>query len=69
MGGRNIQAARAAGLVTGFVSNGNGTPQVLEYIRPWVDLYKVDFKSFDDRHYHAAGWTDWADSRDDPELA
>jgi pyruvate formate lyase activating enzyme len=47
--------ARRAGLVTGFVSNGNGTPQVLEYLRPWVDLYKVDLKSFDDRHYHALG--------------
>jgi pyruvate formate lyase activating enzyme len=47
-----FKQARAAGLVTGFVSNGNGTPQVLEYIRPWVDLYKVDLKSFDDRHYH-----------------
>jgi len=28
---------------------------VLEYIRPWVDLYKVDLKSFDDRHYHELG--------------
>ena len=50
-----FKQARAAGLVTGFVSNGNGTPQVLEYIRPWVDLYKVDLKSFDDRHYHELG--------------
>ena len=50
-----FKEARAAGLVTGFVSNGNGTPQVLEYIRPWVDLYKVDLKSFDDRHYHELG--------------
>ena len=47
--------ARAAGLMTGFVSNGNGTPQVLEYIRPWTDLYKVDLKSFDDRHYRQLG--------------
>src|SRR6185369_1109553 len=47
--------AKAAGLVTGYVSNGNGTPQVLEYIRPWVDLYKVDLKSFDDRHYRQLG--------------
>jgi len=47
--------ARAAGLLTAFVSNGNGTPQVLEYLRPWVDLYKVDLKSFDDRHYHQLG--------------
>ncbi len=50
-----FKEARAAGLVTGFVSNGNGTPQVLEYLRPWVDLYKVDLKSFDDRHYRQLG--------------
>jgi pyruvate formate lyase activating enzyme len=37
------------------VSNGNGTPQVLEYLRPWVDLYKVDLKSFDEQHYHHLG--------------
>jgi pyruvate formate lyase activating enzyme len=50
-----FKEARAAGLKTGFVSNGNGTPQVLEYIRPWIDFYKVDLKSFDDRHYHELG--------------
>jgi pyruvate formate lyase activating enzyme len=47
--------ARAAGLLTGFVSNGNATPEVLQYLRPWVDLYKVDLKSFDDRHYRKLG--------------
>jgi pyruvate-formate lyase-activating enzyme len=50
-----FKQAKAAGLVTGFVSNGNATPQVLEYVRPWLDLYKVDLKSFDDRHYHELG--------------
>jgi pyruvate formate lyase activating enzyme len=50
-----FREAKAAGLTTGFVSNGNATPQVLEYIRPWVDLYKVDLKSFDDRHYRQLG--------------
>ena len=50
-----FKEARAAALVTGFVSNGNGTPQVLEYLRPHLDLYKVDLKSFDDRHYHELG--------------
>ena len=50
-----FQEARAAGLMTGFVSNGNGTPQVLDYLKPWIDLYKVDLKSFDDRHYHELG--------------
>ena len=50
-----FKKARAAGLLTAFVSNGNGTPQVLEYLQPWVDFYKVDLKSFDDRHYHQLG--------------
>ena len=50
-----FKEAKNAGLLTAFVSNGNGTPQVLEFIRPWVDLYKVDLKSFDDRHYHELG--------------
>ena len=50
-----FQKARAAGLVTAFVSNGNGTRQVLEYLHPWIDLYKVDLKSFDDRHYRQLG--------------
>ncbi len=50
-----FKEAKAAGLTTGYVSNGNGTPQVLEYLKPWVDLYKVDLKSFDDRHYRQLG--------------
>jgi pyruvate formate lyase activating enzyme len=50
-----FKQAKAAGLITGFVSNGNGTPQVLKYLRPYIDLYKVDLKSFDDRHYHELG--------------
>jgi len=50
-----FKEARAAGLMTGFVSNGNGTPGVLEYLRPWIDAYKVDLKSFDDRHYRELG--------------
>jgi pyruvate formate lyase activating enzyme len=50
-----FKQAQAAGLLTAFVSNGNGTPQVLEYLRPWLDLYKVDLKSFDDRRYHELG--------------
>jgi pyruvate formate lyase activating enzyme len=28
---------------------------VLEYLRPWIDLYKVDLKSFDDRQYRRLG--------------
>ena len=50
-----FREAKRAGLLTGFVSNGNGTPRVIEYLRPWVDLYKVDLKSFDERHYRQLG--------------
>jgi pyruvate formate lyase activating enzyme len=50
-----FKEAKAAGLATGYVSNGNGTPEVLEYLRPRLDLYKVDLKSFDDRRYRKLG--------------
>jgi pyruvate formate lyase activating enzyme len=50
-----FKEAREHGLVTGFVSNGNGTPRVLQYLRPHIDLYKVDLKSFDDRRYRELG--------------
>jgi pyruvate formate lyase activating enzyme len=50
-----FREGKARGLVCSYVSNGNGTPEVIEYLRPWVDLYKVDLKSFDDRHYRKLG--------------
>ena len=50
-------AAKAAGLVCSYVSNGNGTPEVLDYIQPWVSLYKVDLKSFRDKRYRELGGT------------
>jgi pyruvate formate lyase activating enzyme len=50
-----FKEAKAAGLMTAFVSNGNGTPEVLNYLRPWLDLYKVDLKSFNDRNYRQMG--------------
>jgi pyruvate formate lyase activating enzyme len=50
-----FRAAREQGLVCGFVSNGNATPEVLRFLRPLVDLYKVDLKGFDDRRYRQLG--------------
>lgn len=50
-----FKLARAEGIVCGFVSNGNATPEVLEFIRPYVDLYKVDLKGFDDKSYRELG--------------
>jgi pyruvate formate lyase activating enzyme len=50
-----FREARAAGLVCSYVSNGNGTAEVLDYIQPWVSLYKVDLKGFRDRGYRELG--------------
>lgn len=50
-----FKLAKSEGIVCGFVSNGNATPQVLKFIQPYVDLYKVDLKSFDDRNYRRLG--------------
>ena len=50
-----FKLAKEEGIVCGFISNGNATPEVLEFIRPFVDLYKVDLKSFDDRNYRKLG--------------
>ena len=50
-----FKVAKARGLTTAYVSNGNATPEVLEYLRPWVDLYKVDLKGFNDKQYRKLG--------------
>ena len=50
-----FKEAKPAGFVCGYVSNGNATPEVLDYIRPWADVYKVDLKGFDDKNYRKLG--------------
>jgi pyruvate formate lyase activating enzyme len=52
-----FRAARPLGLVCSYVSNGNGTEEVLEYLRPYVSLYKVDLKGFRERPYRDLGGT------------
>ncbi len=52
-----FKETKKCGLLTGYVSNGNATPEVLDYLRPWLDLYKVDLKSFDDKRYRELGGT------------
>ena len=52
-----FRLAAAEGLLCSYVSNGNATEEVLEYLRPWVRLYKVDLKGFRDRAYRALGAT------------
>ena len=50
-----FKKARPAGFRTAFISNGNATPQVLDYLRPWTDCYKIDLKSMSDRNYRQLG--------------
>jgi pyruvate formate lyase activating enzyme len=52
-----FDAARGEGLVTGFVSNGNATPEALDFLRPRCDLYKVDLKGFRPSTYRSLGGT------------
>jgi len=50
-----FKKARPEGFRTAFISNGNATPQVLDYLRPWTDCYKIDLKSMSDRNYRQLG--------------
>ncbi|MFQ5932723.1 MAG: AmmeMemoRadiSam system radical SAM enzyme, partial [Nitrospiraceae bacterium] len=50
-----FQVAKAQGLRTAYISNGNGTPEVLAYLKPWVDFYKVDLKGFSQEEYRKLG--------------
>jgi pyruvate formate lyase activating enzyme len=50
-----FRSAKSEGLKTAFVSNGNCTPEMLEYIRPFTDCYKIDLKTMSDRAYRKLG--------------
>jgi pyruvate formate lyase activating enzyme len=50
-----FKIAKRVGLITSYVSNGNGTPEVLDFIQPWVDLYKIDLKGFSQKEYSKLG--------------
>src|ERR1035437_7849001 len=49
--------AKKAGLDCAFVSNGNATPEVLDFLRPWIVAYKIDLKGFDEKRYRTLGGT------------
>lgn len=50
-----FKEARAADLACLYISNGNTTPEVLEYLRPYVSGYKIDLKSMQDSQYRRLG--------------
>jgi pyruvate formate lyase activating enzyme len=52
-----FKAAVPQGFVCAFVSNGNATLEVLQFLRPWMQALKVDLKTFNDQHYRSLGGT------------
>ncbi|MCS6848571.1 MAG: AmmeMemoRadiSam system radical SAM enzyme [Anaerolineae bacterium] len=50
-----FKEAVQAGLKCVYISNGNATREVLEYIRPYVVAYKIDLKTMSDKNYRRLG--------------
>jgi pyruvate formate lyase activating enzyme len=50
-----FKKAKEAGLHCVYISNGNATPEVLEYLKPYLTGYKIDLKTMQDRHYRKLG--------------
>jgi pyruvate formate lyase activating enzyme len=50
-----FRLALQAGLRCVYISNGNTTPEALEYLRPYLSAYKIDLKSMQDKHYRQLG--------------
>lgn len=53
-------AAKKRGLRAGFVSNGYATPEAAAFLRPHMDLWKVDLKSFNADNYRKVCGADLA---------
>jgi pyruvate formate lyase activating enzyme len=52
-----FKRARASGLHCSYVSSGNATEEVLDFIRPVVALLKIDLKSMSRANYRSLGAT------------
>ena len=50
-----FKQAKAAGLMCAYVSNGNNTPEVMEYLAPYLSAYKIDLKCMSDKSYRSLG--------------
>lgn len=50
-----FKEAKANGFLCAYISNGNATREVLDYIRPYVSAYKIDLKSMRDKNYRQLG--------------
>ncbi|MCX7607870.1 MAG: AmmeMemoRadiSam system radical SAM enzyme [Anaerolineales bacterium] len=50
-----FRLAIQVGIKCVYVSNGNATPEVLEYLRPYLTGMKIDLKSMQDKNYRRLG--------------
>ena len=50
-----FKAATQAGFRCVYISNGNVTPEVLDFIQPYIVGYKIDLKSMRDKPYRQLG--------------
>lgn len=50
-----FKEAKAAGFTCMYISNGNATREVLKYIRPYTDGYKIDLKTMNPKNYRQLG--------------
>ena len=50
-----FKLAKENGMQCVYVSNGNATPEVLDYLRPYLVGYKIDLKTMQDRQYRQCG--------------
>jgi pyruvate formate lyase activating enzyme len=50
-----FRIAKRFKLKCSYVSNGNATMEVLEFLKPYLDFYKVDLKSFRQKSYQQFG--------------
>jgi pyruvate formate lyase activating enzyme len=50
-----FRLARREELKCVYVSNGNATPEVLDYLHPYLSAIKIDLKTMQDKQYRALG--------------
>jgi pyruvate formate lyase activating enzyme len=50
-----FKEAKQAGLLCAYISNGNATQEVLQYLKPYVSAYKIDLKTMNDKTYRGLG--------------
>lgn len=50
-----FKLAQKHNIICSYVSNGNGTPEVIDYLKPYIRLFKIDLKSFRQKNYQQLG--------------